>query len=431
VTTRLWVAAIFLPATILLPEAASAQVEEGLLVQPAIPQDFGRDRNVSVQQQSRPDYAQLGVPLGGITLFPSVDIGTGATTNTYNTSRNHIAAPFLYQQGSARLVSGWSRHLLQVSGSTTHREYIGEPQRNEHLWNFDALGRLDVYHSLKIDGDVSIARKAENSFSGEVSPVVAALSRYRREAESLKATYTEGRVRAFALFDRADFAFEPIPLRAGGERDQSQRDRQVTRLTTQLEYARTPSVSLFAQLGGSRTHFDQLLQSGLPNVDSKAVRFLSGVNVDIAGRVRGTIGVGYGVRDFDAGIYRTVRGFSFETQLEAFPTRRLTLGLTGQRSIEDATIGSFNPFINTRLTVRSDYELLQNLIVSATGDLSHLSFQISENTTNSYGASASARFLVSRRLNFRGGLTYRQRPPSDTSSSLSEARIETAITFQL
>jgi hypothetical protein len=428
--TRLW-AAIVLPAIILLPRAACAQVEEGLLVQPAIPQDFGRDRNVSVQQQSRADYAQLGVPLGGITLFPSVDIGIGATSNTYNTATNHISAPFLYQQGSASLVSGWSRHLLQVSGSTTHREYVGEPQRNEHLWNVGASGRLDVYHSFKIDGDVSVARKAENSFSGEVSPIVAALSRYRREAASLKTTYTQGRGRAFVLFDYADFAFAPIPLRAGGELDQSQRDRQVTRLTTQLEYARSPSVSLFAQLGGSRTHFDQLLQSGLPNVDSKAVRFLSGVNIDIAGRVRGTIGIGYGIRDFDAGIYRTVRGFSFETQLEAFPTRRLTFGMTGRRSIEDATVGSFNPYLNTSLTVRSDYELLRNLILSATGDLSHLSFQISRNTTNFYSASVGARFLVSRRLNLRGGLNFRRRPSSDTSSSLSEARIDTAVTFQL
>jgi hypothetical protein len=430
VIIRLW-AAFVLPATVLLPKAACAQVEEGLLVQPAIPQDFGGDRNVSVQQQSRADYAQLGVPLGGITLFPSVDIGTGATSNTYNTSNNHIAAPFLYQQGSANLVSGWSRHLLQVSGSTTHREYVGEPQRNEHLWNVGATGRVDVYHSFKIDLNVSMARKAENSFSGEVSPVVAALSRYRREAGSLKATYTQGRVRAFALIDHADFTFAPIPLRAGGERDQSQRDREVTRVTTQLEYARTPSVSLFAQLGGSRTHYDHLLQSGLPNVDSSAVRFLSGVNVDIAGRVRGTIGVGYSIRDFDAGIYRTVRGFSFETQLEAFPTRRLTLGLTGRRSIEDATVGSFNPYLNTSVTLRSDYELLRNLVLSATGDISHLAFQISRSTTNFYSASGSARFLVSRRLNLRGGLTYRQRPPSDNSSSLSEARIETAVTFQL
>ncbi|BCA63403.1 hypothetical protein HMP09_2637 [Sphingomonas sp. HMP9] len=402
-TTRLWAAAVLMPPAVVLPKAACAQVEEGLVVQPTIPQDFGRDRNVSVQQQSRPDYTQLGVPLGGVTFFPSIDIGTGATSNTYNTSSNHIAAPFLYQQGSARLVSGWSRHLLQVSGTTTHREYVGEPQRNEHLWNFSAVGRLDVYHSVKIDGEVSIARKAENSFSGEVSPIVAALSRYRRDAASLKASYTQGRGRAFVLFDYSDFAFAPIPLRAGGELDQSQRDRQVTRLTAQFEYARTPSVSLFVQIGGGRTYFDQLLQSGLPNVDSRAVRFLSGVNVDIAGRIRGTIGVGYGIRDFDAGIYRTVRGFSFETQLEAFPTRRLTLGMTGRRSIEDATVGSFNPYLNTSLTVRSDYEVLRNMILSATGDLSHLSFQISRNTTNFYSASVGARLLLSRRLSLRGG----------------------------
>ncbi|WBO20842.1 outer membrane beta-barrel protein [Sphingomonas abietis] len=419
--------ALALPSALLLATPVVAQVEEGLIVQPAIPQNFGRDRNVSVQQQSRPDYDPLGIPLGSLNFFPGIEIGGGGDSNTYLTAKNRIASAYLYQEASARLISGWSRHSLQITGSTTQREYIGQSQRNEDLWTIDADGRLDIYDSLQVEGDANISRGFENIFSGEVTPTVAALSRYRRNFGSIKTTYTQGRIRTFLLLDHADFNFAPVPLRAGGEQSQSERNRQITRLTGQIEYARTPSVSFFAQLGGSRTSFSQDLPSGLPNVDSKAVRFLGGVNVDIAQGIRGTVGLGYSIRNYDASAYKTVRGLSIETQLQAFPTSRLTFGLTAQRTIEDATIGGYDPFRDTALSVTADYEVLRNLIISAAGYYSRQSFLVEHTTSNVYGASASARFLVSRRISLRGILNYGSSP----SNSVSHTTIEVAAGYQL
>lgn len=66
---RQWVALAAAPASLPLAPSASAQeLDNDLVVQPAIPQDFSRGRDVSVQEQSRPDYSALGLRLAGHAL---------------------------------------------------------------------------------------------------------------------------------------------------------------------------------------------------------------------------------------------------------------------------------------------------------------------------------------------------------------------------
>lgn len=419
-TNRTWFA-LSAPAGILLVSAAHAQqVDDGLIVQPAVPQDFNRGSNVSVSEVARPDYAPLGLRIGGLRLSPSVELGAGGTTNTYLSPENGVASPFLSQQASARLTSLWSRHSLQMSASATKREYLGQSQRNEDVWSASASGRLDIHSDFRVDASASAAKAFENLFSGEISPTVAALSRYRRDTASVRGTYTQGRTRAFVAFDIADFRFLPVPLRNGGEQDQSARNRTIKRGALQFEYARSPSVAFFAQLSGTRIKYNRTTADRNDRA-SKSVRMLGGVNVDIAGRIRGTIGLGYVIRDYDAAVFKTLRGFSGEVQIEVFPTQRLTLEIDAQRSIQDIRVGALRPTFNNRLTLSADYELLRNLIISGGATIQR------QRQGDTYRANASGRYLISRRFALQGGLSYTQR----TSSSVSDARVDTGLVFRL
>lgn len=422
-----------LSASLLVAGPASAQVGDGLIVQSQIRQNFDRSRNVSVEEQPRPDFSALGTHLGSFRLYPRVEIGAGGTSNTYLTERGSIASPTAYLRPSARLSSDWSRHRLQITGAATLRNYLGESPRNERVWNVGAEARLDVHRTLTVEAEASASRSFENLFSGEVLSSVAALSRYRRDFASLQATYTNGRGRAFVLADYTDLRFSPVPLLAGGIRDQGSRDRHIARVTGQVEYARSSSVSLFGQVSGSQTSFDQDLPAGEPNLDSDAVRVLGGANIDIAGRVRGTIGVGYSVRNYDAAAYDTIRGVSVESRIQLFPLRRLTLTLAGERAIEDSTLNNRSRFWNTSGNVRADYEVLRNLILNATADYSHQNYIDAPLSSDIYRAGLGGRYLASRRVHVLGSLSYSHRTSNNTrvQSSLGEARGEVGIAYQL
>jgi hypothetical protein len=424
---------IVLPASVFVATPAAAQVGESLTVQLDVPQDFDRGRNISVLEQPRPDYAPVGVAVGALRLYPRVESGGGGTSNTYLTSTDAVAAPYVYLQPSARLASGWSRHFLQISGTTTLRDYVGEARRNERLWDVGARGRLDVRRSFKVESEVNTSRNVENLFSGEVVSTVAALSRFRRDLASVKATYTGGQMRTFALLDYTSFQFAPVLLASGGVRDQSDRNRHITRLTGQFEYARTPSVALFMQLSGSRTEYSHGLLTGSPNLNSGAIRLLGGANVDIAGGLRGTIGLGYSIRDFDASSYKTIRGLSVETKVDAFPSPRLTVGLIGQRTIQDSPLGRGTPYWNTRFNLHADYELLRNIILSASGDHSRQRYIDSSLRGGTYRATASGRYIVSRRISLKSSLNYSHQSSNNTFvlGSLNEARIEAGVAYQM
>ncbi len=425
-------AACLLLLALALPRAVNAQVGEGLIVQAQVPQAFDRDRNLSVTQTARPDYTPLGLRLGSFNLAADLRAGMGATSNTYSSTSDPKASVFVVVQPSASLSSDWTRHSLQISGSVTQRDYIGETKRQERLWSLGGSGRLEVSRALTLQTMLNASRNVENAFSGEVIPTVAALSRYRRNIGSAQATYTSGRLRAFLLADYTDFRFSPIPLLAGGLRSQRQRDRDVRRVTGQVEYARSPNASLFVQLSTSGTRYDQSISGGGTYANSDAARVLLGANLDVAGWVRGTVGVGYSTRNYDLAENSRVGGISVETRLEMFVTPRLTVAVTGERSIEDSPFGNRSSYWSTRVATRADYEVLRNLIIFGLAEGTRQKYLGSDLRGTGYGASAGGRFLGSRRVSLEGSVTFNHRSSNTLIlSTVNEGRGEVSVRFQL
>jgi hypothetical protein len=213
-----------------------------------------------------------------------------------------------------------------------------------------------------------------------------------------------------------------VRLQSGGFVNQDYRDRQISRLAGQVEYARSSSVALFTQVTVSKISYKQSLAPQQAKLDSTSLRLLGGMNVDIAGRWRGSVGVGYVIRNYNSGVYKTRRGVSAEVQVETFPSQRLTLSFNAKRTIEDISGGLPVPYFNTSASFRSDYELLRNMIITASVELLRQS-----KGGNSIRTIAGGRFLASRRFNLRGSISYSRR----SSDSVDEARIEAIAAYQL
>lgn len=426
----------FVPAAFLAagtPTTAAAQVDDGLLVQPAVPQGFDRGRNISVTGKPRPDYTPIGIRTGGVLIFPRVRGAAGGTTNAYLTNSNTVDVPFFSIEPSVTARTNWARHSLRVDGSMRSREFVGEGRRRERTWNLGTSGLLEFTREFTLNFDMDASQNFENQFSGEVASNVAAVSRFRRDYVLMQGTYQAGRARAFVIADVADFRFRPVPLTTGGFRDQSDRDRNVRRVIGQVEYARTPSLSVFGQFSYTGTRFDGGRPGALPRRDSNMVRAMGGANIDIAGRARGTLGIGYSIRDYTAPIYETIRGISGEAQLELFPTELFTITAGAQRSIEDSAFGNRSAFFDTRFSLRGDYEVMNNLILTGSGEFSRQDFIEGDFGSSVFRAGTSARYLVSRRLTLDASLSYSRRQDAGSSAlnNASEARAEAGITFHI
>lgn len=421
------------PACAIVP--AHAQVGESLLLPPVVPPGFNRGRNQSVTELPRTAFNPVGIRIGSFNLLPSIQSGGGATSNTYYTAEP-TASAFISTTPSATLVSRWSRHELMVSGTGTLREYLGQSRRNEATWQSDVRGRVDLGRFSTVTIEEISTQANENQFTGEVTPVVAALSRYRRDFVSVRGVNQVGRTRTTIAADYASFRYQPVPLLSGESLDQSYRDRNIARVTGQFEYALSPSLAFFVQGSFANQAFRTELSPGVPNLDSNGYRALGGVNFDLPGKMRGSLGIGYTNQTFQAALYKPASGLSLEGQLEVFPTRLTTVTLGARRSIEITNLGASGAYWNNRVNARVDREVWRGILVNATAEYTRQTYIRSTQTGSGYRFGTGARYLSSRKVVVDGSVSYSNRATSSGAAGTlgneyDEVRGEVGLTFRI
>ena len=401
--------ALFATAAACTGGTAHAQLAETTLVPATIPDGFDRGRNVSVTERQRPDYDPLGIRLGGFMAFPRIDVGGGVTTNATLSTTDAKSAPIVYANPAVLIRSDWSRHQLQINASGQIRRFTNVSSRDEDSYNLAVLWRADLGSAFALTGEAQFTGQYETPFSGEANAEFIGLSRYTRDFQSLRGQYQAGQVRAMVALDRTGFDFSDIRLPGGTVQSQRIRDRDINRITGQLEYAFSPSVSLYSQLVYSDINYDVLLAPGVANRDSTGWRAIAGISFDIAGFARGVFGAGYTRRDFQNPIFSDVSGLSAEGRIEYFPSELTSFTLGLRRVIEDSQIGATNAFFDNRISLRVDHELLVNLLLNAQAEYSKQDYIDAPLNSDVYSISGGARYFASRTLGLNATVGYTKR----------------------
>ena|SRR5579859_3693179 len=406
--------------------------ENSTLIDPAIPTDYDRGRNVSVLEQARPDYDPLGIRFGGFLLRPRLDLGAGASDNIFLSATGRESDGYALIAPSAGLNSDWDRNQLILSGGGRFRQYFTYPRRNQDEWDFKGLGRLDVGSDFSLTGEGQVERVQEQPFTGEVQSDIAALSSYRRNFGSLRGQFEAGRIRTIIALDHQDYRFSTIELADGGRFDQSNRNRRINRVSGQIEYAFSPATSVYAQVGYIDTNYDTDLSPGIANRDSTGYRAIAGISVDAAGLLRGTVGLGYTSRDYKSPLYKDVHGVSAEAKIEYFPSVLTTVTLNLRRVIEDSNIGVTSAYFDNRISLRVDHEVARQLVLSLSGQYSKQDYIASPDDNRIWQSHATAHYYISRSIGLLADLSYgnRHQFTAGNSFGLRETAGSLTIVFQ-
>lgn len=416
----------------LLSGTAHAQQAETVLVQPSLPEDFDKGRNISVMQRSRPEYDAIGIQSGGLKIFPEFGVSVGYSDNVYNTDTNKVDAVYVVAAPSVRVESDWSRHVFKLRAGLQAQRFPSESRRNQTPWDVGALLSLDVGPAWRITPEVQIGRLYESAFGGETVADRSVLSNFLRKYVGTRAEYTSGQAKFTVAADNTDYQFSTVTLPSNVRVSQADRNRSIMRFTGQAQYAFTPSVSVYAQGGYIKTDYDRPLLTGAPNRDSDGYRAIAGFNFDLAGLMRGTIGAGYGRRDFKSPIYRDVGGLSAEAKLEYFPSELTTFTISAKRVIEDSNLATIAAFYDNRARVQVDHELLRNLILSAYGEVARQDYIRSTSRADVYRFGFNANYLSSNWLSWglRVFYTGRNVKGADLGQDFGEFTGALSVTFK-
>lgn len=416
---------------------ARAQAIQANVLPAEFPDDYVRGQSVGVALRPRPDYDPIGALIGGFQVFPSIDSVLAYTSNVLATPMGAVGAGYAGLDPAVSAQSTWSNAQVAMAAGAHLKQFFSHASENETGWfvTTDDQVNLTSYDVASIGGGFErtyLSRDAGTYPAGSAAPVgLLHGSAYLREA------HEAGLVKLLAAANFDSLRYQAVPSLSGGTIEQATNDRDVWRLSGRGEYALTPDTALFGQVSYSRTAYTHLA-AGEADPSSNTFRALTGATFDTAFLIRGTLGLGVESRTFGAGAYRALTGVTAAAKLEYFPTQLVTVTGSFRRLIEDTQATGSSGYFNTGADIRVDYELLRNLLLDAQGDFEQDDFAGISRTDRIVSGGLGARYLVNRRLQLHGDLTWLHREASAVFSGpvvrgpvFDEIRLAVGIKAQL
>lgn len=387
-------------ASSLIYSDASAQAAAG---------PFARDKNVSVRARPHPEFDPIGVRVGSFTLKPKLRVQVENSDNVYGAKTNKVSDSYLRLIPSFELGSNWSQHELVLFGMAEADRYNKLDSENNDAWQLGARGRLDVLRDANIIGAASAghfteSRTAANTINTSAKPI-----EYDLQNLSLTGVRTFNRLRFTAATNVDHFKYSDgrtlsTATPPNAVIDQSYRDRTASSLYGRADYALTPDTAIFAKITGNIHDYAHVV--GGVNRNSRGMEYLVGANMQFTNVLRGDVGAGWLVQNFEGAGFRDISGYSVQGKLEWFPTQITTVTVDASRTIQDSGVVGSGGVLATQASAQIDHELLRNLILTGVVSGQKSEFVGIDRDDKRYSVGLSATYLVNRGMGVTLGYSY-------------------------
>ncbi|MET3473493.1 hypothetical protein ABIC78_004045 [Novosphingobium sp. 1529] len=422
-----------LAALVAFPAVSHAQ-SVTTIVDPFVPVDFDRGRNKSVVEDIDPHFLPVGVRAGSFELFPAISFASGATDNVYVNNVSKISDALFTLKPQLQAYSDWSRHKFSLNASTDIVRYAHQSLRNRQEYTIASVGQLDISKQLTLRAQLNLDRRAETPYLSELTVNASVLSQYTRFNPILSVVYEAGQTRLTGTFEHYALRFNNVNFADGSVRSQAERNRNIDRVALQGDYGVTPSLAVYLQANADHIGYLVPRSDGSANRDGNTYRVIGGVALDLAGLLRGKVGLGYTRRHYDAARYDSVGGLTFDSNLQLFVSPLTTFTLAARSIFQDinynVTTGAYR---DTTLSASVDHALLRNLLLSANALLIQRSpIEKSDRLGQSI---AQVRFQgtyqADRYTTLTIGLNYGRGRPTNNSGSVSFDELSGQASIQL
>ncbi len=380
----------------------------------------------------RPEWAPLGIHVGGFTVFPKVDSGLGYVSNVFATPSDVHGDGYIAIDPTIYAQSNWSRDGLSGSVGAHIRQFFTYRSENEDGWFANLDGRLDVVGDSYITAGASVRKAYEEQDEGDYPIGAIAPVGYVQDQSYLRGFFEQGRIRLVGAADYNHLSFGDVLAQGGGELDQSSQDQSISRFTGRGEFGLTPDQSVFSQFTYTTSSYDHDLAGGLQNRSSQEARAVFGASFDITAVSRGELALGYIQRDYASPAFKNLAGLAVDAKVEYFPTQLVTLTLRGYRLVQDSIFLNSGGFFNNTIILRADYELLRNLLLDAQGSYNLDQFEGVDRIDRVTEFQFGAHYLLSHTLGVKGDLVYIDRNSSGSlpGPRFSDFRAVLTLTVQ-
>lgn len=315
-------------------------------------------------------YAAPGLRQGGLTYFPTLEIGAVATSNVGGASSGAKPDVGLRLKPGLTVVSDWPRHAFTATASGEIVRYLGESDLSTASADAQMALRLDVRHGTWIDLEDGYTLTSTGAANSEV-PDTAIGNRLSHEFRSSAAvTHEAGFVDAQVEAGLRRNLFEDVDLSGGGSEDNSDRNYVQADLSLRGTFNRGAVLRPFAEVSYTpRFHDKSVDRNGLRR-DSQGYGAVLGLKIDDDPVWSGEAGLAYLVRDYEDPSLKTVQAPGLLANIQWRPTEltqvdlTATLGLAETASATDSATKSWSAGARVRHALHDNLNLIAGADIS-------------------------------------------------------------------
>lgn len=362
-------------------------------------------RGVTVTNRPRPDYAPLGVHLGGFRLDGFAELGPGLDSNIFGRRRGVKADGFTEEAVGLAVESQWTRHVLGLSANFDSRQHFRNSGLDYQDFDVGGFGRYDFSAVTSLEGGFRHYRDHLDVYSADVQ--AAGFSRpvpFTSDEAVVTARTRLNRIGLVANGAYRTYRFEDTVI-AGQPQRLSQNDFASAAGNFGASYTFVPGRTVTALLRLQDIRYDNVAARAR---DSFTWEALFGFEYDLDGVWQGRLAVGWQQREYD-GPLKALQGPAIQGQLTWLPTQLTTVRFNLARTIEESIRQDAVSYQRTRAGITLDHEYLRNVILSADARLDRREYDRPSQTITDAVFTLSARWLLNRGVALIGSYSHSAR----------------------
>lgn len=349
---------------------------------------------LSVADEPRPEWDPLGIPVGTLLVYPSVEIDALGKTNVRATEHDKKSDVAAVATAGLNAETDWGRHYLGVESYYRRTQWLS--LNDESRSEFGALGRarydISAVSNLTAIGQYDRLTQLREDINSPQN------ARMPAQYDRIRGDLSYQRDNALTLID-ADVTVDRRVYHNtvsfnGGTIDQHSRDFTRYQGSLKVGYAVSGSTSLLIAGSVNKRDFDKL--SGGIDRDSKGGTIEAGVLFRPSSLLSAEIRAGYLFQNFKAPQLRDARGLSLDANIVWNALPRTSFRLEAVRKVNEASSTVVQSQIVTSGTFGIDREILPNLIATAEANYERTSFIGIGRHATLYSVGIKGRYLMSR-----------------------------------
>jgi hypothetical protein len=364
-------------------------------------------------------YAPLGLRVGSLYVFPSIEENLGYDTNPGQVQGGKGSRESR-TDGEVKLRSDWSSNELtgDLRGGYSYFPDVKGSNRP------DGDGKVDL--RLDATKDLNFTFEGRGNLStqqpGSVNLPVATQSRPLVWAYggSIATAYHPGYWN-FSLRGNIDrTVYENAKASDGTTIIQSNRDVTQYELRARLGYDITPGITPFVEGRVDTRQYDQTFDSSGFARTSDGIAGLAGTTFEFSRKLTGEVSGGYAERSYQDARLKDLKGPLTEASLIWSATPLTTVTLKGSTQLVETTLAFSSGAVERQIGLEVSHALLRNLIITGSVGWTHDQFQSNIERDTTMTAGVKAEWKLNRNMVIKASFLHTQETSNVTGRAFGD-----------